>query len=425
MGLGKTVITLTAIARLMTYGEITKTLIAAPLKVAQATWTAEAAKWAHLAGLRVKTCLGDAKSREALLTSDTWDVAVISRELLEWVDSRGGKYPFDCLVIDELTALKSQRSRRHKAARRIAWEMGYVIGLTGTPIPNGHFDLYGQVTALDHGKHFGYSVMRFQSEYFHTIEKNHIVIKRWLKDGAAEAIMDKLSDCALTMRAEDYLELPEMTVKDVEVTLKDVTLAYYRRFERDKIMELSGSEVTAQSAATLANKLSQYANGQVYDDKRGVVETHEEKLKALEELIMDDEHPLLVFYQYQHDRDRICKYLERFSPRVYNGVAELEDWNAGKIRLLLAHPASTAYGLNMQAGGHRIVWYSTGWNLELYAQANARLHRQGQREMVTVMRLIAKGTIDERMAAAIDSKGESQTAFLDEMKKKIKDYGTK
>lgn len=429
MGLGKTVITLTALQRLHDHAEIGRVLILAPKKVAESTWHAEMGKWTHL-HLRIALALGDERHRLAAINSDA-DIVVMGRDSVSWLQDRYSRkkdFPFDTLVIDELTGFKSHTSMRFKAVRWMRRHLSRIIGMTGTPVPNGLLDLWAQVYCVDGGERLDAFFTHYRSKWFDTVTHNNIVIKAWPKKGAEEEIMSRISDIALTMRSEDYLELPEMTETDIPVVLPEVTLEWYHRFERDKIIELKTQvgdmrRLTAESAAPLANKLSQYANGQVYDEARGVIETHECKLDALKEIIDDDERPLLVFYQYKHDRDRIMTHFKHLKPRCYEGDADLRDWNEGKINLLLAHPASTAYGLNMQRGGHRIVWYSTGWNLELYKQANARLHRQGQREHVTVMRLVAQGTIDERMVRAIDGKDTAQTGFLNDMKRYIRDYG--
>ena len=429
MGLGKTVVTLTALQRLYDHAEIGRVLIVAPKKVAESTWHAEMGKWSHL-HLSISLALGDERHRMAAIESDA-DVVVMGRDNVDWLRSmyeRRKTFPFDTLVIDELTGFKSHSSARFRAVRWMRRHLDRIIGMTGTPVPNGLLDLWAQVYCIDGGERLDTFFGAYRSRWFDTVTHNNVVIKAWPKKGAEEEIMAAISDIALTMRSEDYLELPEMTEVDVPVTLPEVTLEWYRRFERDKIIDIRNRvgdmrKLTAESAAPLANKLAQYANGQVYDDDRGVIETHDRKLNALGEILEDDERPLLVFYQYRHDRDRIMSRFKEMKPRCYEGDAELRDWNEGRIRLLLAHPASTAYGLNMQRGGHRIVWYSTGWNLELYKQANARLHRQGQREHVVVMRLVAKGTIDERMIGVLGDKNYRQNGFLDDMKHYIRDYG--
>lgn len=431
MGLGKTVITLTAIRNLIDHAEVSRVLIVAPKKVAETTWKDEVAKWPHLRGnVTIGLAIGTPEKRLDVIKGND-DIVVMSRNSLSWlygIYERRKKFPFDMLVIDELSGFKNHSSQRFRVVRWMRRHLTRIVGLTGTPIPNGMIDLWAQVYCVDGGERLGHSFTMYREKYFSGVQFHNIWIKTWLKKGAEEEIREKISDITLTMRAEDWLELPDMVETDVEITLPDVTLEWYRKFEKEKILELKDKHgdlrtLTAESAAPLAVKLSQYANGQVYDEDRGVIETHDFKLKALEEILEEDERPLLVFYQFKHDLASIMKKFRNLKPRHYEGELELQDWNEGKIRLLLAHPASTAYGLNMQYGGHRIVWYSTGWNLELYQQANARLHRQGQKEQVTVLRLVAKDTIDERMAAAISNKGMTQSGFLDNMKRYILDYG--
>ncbi len=430
MGLGKSVVTLTAVMRLILHGEVERVLVVAPKKVAESTWSTEAEKWDHLSGLRVRVVAGTPKRRREELEKEG-DVWVTGRDSVVWLEEemRRMKRGFDMVVIDELTSFKNHRSLRFKAMRRLLPSAQRVVGLTGTPTPNGLGDLWGQVYCIDGGERLGCFVTHYRKRWFNCVEHNNIIIRMMPKAGAEEEIMELISDIALTMRAEDWLRLPAMLEEDVPVALPESVARGYRKFERDKVAEVlreAGGDVravTAASAAALTGKLAQYANGAIYTDDGSVAEIHDEKLQALGEILEADESPLLCFYQYTHDLDRIMSRFAALNPRHYQGALDLEDWNAGKIRLLLAHPASTAFGLNMQAGGHRIVWFSTGWNLELYQQANARLHRQGQQRPVTVQRLIARGTVDERMAEALSNKGISQTELLIRLKSKMEEYG--
>lgn len=430
MGLGKSVVTLTAVMRLILHGEVERVLVVAPKKVAESTWSTEAEKWDHLTGLRVRVVAGTPKRRREELEKEG-DVWVTGRDSVVWLEEemRRMKRGFDMVVIDELTSFKNHRSLRFKAMRRLLPSAQRVVGLTGTPTPNGLGDLWGQVYCIDGGERLGRFVTHYRKRWFNCVEHNNIIIRMTPKAGAEEEIMELISDIALTMRAEDWLRLPAMLEEDVPVALPERVARGYRKFERDKVAEVlcaAGGDVkavTAASAAALTGKLAQYANGAIYTDDGSVAEIHDEKLQALGEILEADESPLLCFYQYTHDLDRIMSRFAALNPRHYQGALDLEDWNAGKIRLLLAHPASTAFGLNMQAGGHRIVWFSTGWNLELYQQANARLHRQGQQRPVTVQRLIARGTVDERMAEALSNKGISQTELLIRLKSKMEEYG--
>lgn len=426
MGLGKTVSVLTAVQNMVRHAEVERVLVIAPKKVAESTWGTEAEKWDHLT-IRVTSIMGRSRKRLRLLEEPT-EVHVIGRDCVTWLlNTTNGRLDYDMVVIDELTSFKNHRSLRFKALRKALPGVERVVGLTGTPTPNGLKDLWAQVCCIDNGQRLGRFSTHFIEKYFNTVVRNNIVIKCWPKQGAEEEISGLLADISLTMSASDWLSLPPMIERDVMVALPDKVAAGYRKFERDCVMDAIGNSedglVTAASAAALTGKLSQYANGAVYADDSSVREIHGEKLDALAEIVEFVSSPLLVFYQFRHDLDRIKSRFKDLNPEVYQGDEELRRWNAGEIRMLLAHPASTSFGLNMQGGGHTVVWFSTGWNLEHYQQANARLHRQGQERPVTVFRLIAAGTVDERMAAAITGKGDSQRGFMDSMKNYIKSYG--
>lgn len=428
-GLGKSSVTLTAIQQLMDDCEISRTLVVAPKKVAETTWTTEAEKWDHLQGLKVAKVMGTEQQRNRALASKA-DIYVIGRDSFVWLVGRyGGELPFDMLVIDELTSFKSSKSMRFKAMRMAASGVSRVVGLTGTPAPNGLVDLWAQMYCIDQGERLGKSVTKYRDTYFETHKWNNIVVRCDVKKGCEDIIRRKIADICLTMQAKDYLQLPDLLVHTIKVQLSGTTQAAYTKFEREKVLEFQaehGDEPThilANSAAGLMNKLSQFANGAVYDDERNVHEVHSEKLDRLAELVeAANGASMLVFYQFKHDIPRIVQKLKGYRVAVYNDERQLSEWNAGKIDVLLAHPASTAYGLNMQQGGHYIVWYGTGWNLELYQQANARLHRQGQQHPVTVYRLICEGTVDERALAALESKKGVQQGLLDGLKELINKY---
>lgn len=425
MGLGKTVITLTAIQRLIDDGDISKVLVVAPKKVAETTWSSEAEKWAHLQPMRVSVVLGTAKQREAALNADA-DVYVTGRDNFVWlVGHYNGRLPFDAVVLDELTSFKTPKSQRTKAMKLARPYIGRVIGLTGTPAPNGLVDLWSQIYCLDMGERLGKSVTRYRSTYFDEYRHNGIPIRCTLKPGAEEKIRHRIDDICLSMQAKDYLELPDLIVSKVKVQLSKATKAAYDEFEREQVLEVSrqidkgedGATILATSAAALMNKLSQFANGAVYDEDHNVHTVHDEKVQRLVELVEEaNGSPVLVYYQYRSDIGRIEEALKGYRVEVYKDGGNLKRWNAGNIDVLLAHPASTAYGLNMQEGGHYIVWFGTGWNLELYQQANARLHRQGQRHPVTVYQLIAADTVDERALKAISSKQSVQQTLLENLK---------
>lgn len=440
-GLGKSIVTLTAIQRLIDYAEAKTALIVAPKKVAESTWTDEVAKWDHLSDLRVSKIMGTPKQRIAALSTDA-DIYVLGRDSFTWlVDYYKGVLPYDILVIDELTSFKSPKSGRFKAMKIASTSVDRVIGLTGTPAPNGLIDLWAQMYCIDRGERLGRSVTRYRTTYFDIREWNHIVIKCVPKPGCEAIIRERISDICLTMQAEDYLQLPDLIEHTEYVNLSDAVLKRYKDFEREKVMKLresvettslvdtaapsSTEAVIANSAAGLMNKLSQFANGAVYGEDCEVIHIHDEKLERLRELVessLVEEGGVIVFYQYRHDIPRITEALKEYKVVTYDGEKQLRAWNDGKIQVLLAHPASTAYGLNMQQGGHTIIWYGTGWNLEYYQQANARLHRQGQSRPVVVYRLVDRGTVDERMVKAIDGKVNTQKALLDGLKALMEEY---
>lgn len=431
MGLGKTVSTLTAIQQLIDDCEIHKALVVAPKKVAETTWTTEATKWDHLHSLSVAKVIGTEKQRNAALNTKA-DVYVIGRDSFVWlVGKYKGRLPFDVLVIDELTSFKSPKSNRFKAMRTAIPTVGRVIGLTGTPAPNGLIDLWAQMYCLDMGERLGRSITKYREAYFDVRKWNNVIIRCDIKKGCEDIIRNKIADICLSMQAKDYLQLPDMIIHTTKVTLSPKVMAEYNTFEREKVLEFTeahtgeSANILANSAAGLMNKLSQYANGAVYDDERNVHEIHDEKLDRLAEIVeAANGNHVLVFYQYKHDATRITKKLSSYIVKRYEGEQELKEWNEGKIDVLLAHPASTAFGLNMQQGGHYIVWFSTGWNLELYQQANARLHRQGQRYPVQVYKLICADTVDERADAALNGKFSVQQSLLDSLNALMQKYNT-
>lgn len=429
MGLGKTVSTLTAIQQLIDDCEISRVLVVAPKKVAETTWSTEARKWEHLHDLRVVKVLGTEKQR-CLALSQKADVYVTGRDNFVWlVGKYGGFLPFDMLVIDELTSFKNPKSERFKAMRIALPSVQRVIGLTGTPAPNGLIDLWAQIYCLDRGERLGKSVSKYKETYFEIHKWNNIEVRTTCKPGCAKLIRNKIADICLSMQAKDYLQLPEIITHTEPVELTPKIREAYERFEQEKVLEFKSihdgepENVLANSAAGLMNKLSQFANGAVYDEDHNVHEIHGEKLDRLAEIVeAANGNSVLIFYQYKHDVARIVSRLKSYRVRAYRDDRDLNDWNAGKIDVLLAHPASTAYGLNMQQGGHYIVWFGTGWNLEHYQQANARLHRQGQRYPVTVYKLICRGTVDERAAAALDNKKGVQQSLLDSLNYLLRKY---
>lgn len=429
MGLGKTVSTLTAIQNLMDDCEVSRTLVVAPKKVAETTWTTEAQKWEHLKSLKVVKVLGTEKQRCMALQTKA-DVYVTGRDNFVWlVGKYGGMLPFDVLVIDELTSFKSSKSERFKAMRIAVPTVKRVIGLTGTPAPNGLIDLWAQMYCLDMGERLGKNVTKYRETYFETHKWNNIIVRCDVKKGCEDIIRNKIADICLSMQAKDYLTLPDLLTHTIQVSLSASTMEKYQKFEKEKVLEFAEehkdepSNILANSAAGLMNKLAQFANGAIYDEDREVHEIHNEKVEKLAEIVeAANGNSVLVFYQFKHDIPRIIKKLKGYRVEAYEGEKQLVAWNKGEIDVLLAHPASTAYGLNMQEGGHYIVWFGVGWNLEHYQQANARLHRQGQKHPVTVYKLICPNTVDERADAALSSKTGVQQGLLDSLNYLMRKY---
>ena len=422
MGMGKTPVTLTAIDELI-YNrlEVRRVLVIAPLRVAQDTWVKEAAKWDHLNHLRVARMTGTRRERIAALESEA-DVYVINRENVVWLTEYLGAHywPFDMVVIDELSSFKSPSARRFRALRRKLGSIRRIVGLTGTPAPNGLIDLWSQVYLLDRGERLGRTLTSYRNTYFRPDRMNgHLVYSYRLLEGAEEAIHNKLSDLCMSLRKEDYLSLPGQIYENVELTPPPALLKKYRAFERERIMECVGGdgEIVALSAAALTNKLLQFANGAIYDAEGAVHELHGLKLDALEELIeAANGEPVLVFYAFRHDRDRI---MARFACRELKSGADIDAWNRREIPVAIAHPASVGHGLNLQEGGHIIIWYGLTWSLELYQQTNERLNRPGQTSVCRIYHILLKGTADEMVLEALKNKNTSQSALIEALKKRI------
>lgn len=427
MGLGKTISTLTAIDKLMYDSfEVSKVLVIAPKQVARDTWITEKEKWEHVNHLELSLVLGTAEQRRAALLRKA-DIYVINRENVAWLVSLyGSAFPFDMLVVDELSSFKNPSSQRFKALRMVRPKIKRVVGLTGTPAPNGLIDLWSQIYLLDMGERLGRSVTRYRQEYFRPGQTNgHVVYNYRINKGSEDTIYSKISDICISMKAKDYLDLPEKIVTDVPVILPKKIQAAYEAFEEEQVLQLFDAEITAVNAAALTNKLLQYASGAVYDEDRDVHEVHTEKLEALEEVIESANSPVLIFYNYKHELSRIKTRLKAYKPRELKTSTDIADWNNGKIQVLTAHPASAGHGLNLQRGGNNIIWMSTPWSLELYMQANARLHRQGQQKPVMVFRLVAKNTHDEKVIKAIENKNESQESLMEATKALVEKYKMK
>jgi SNF2 family DNA or RNA helicase len=424
MGLGKTVISLTAAERLIYHEfEVSRVLVIAPLKVAEDTWSRESEKWDHLQDLKIVKILGNLDKRLAAAKDDA-DIYVVNRENVVWLaEMYPGKYwKWDMVIIDELSSFKSSSTMRFKAMRSVRPYIDRIVGLTGTPNPNGYMDLWAQIFLLDQGKRLERTIGGYRQKYFRPGRGNgHITYEWLLLPGADKAIQEKISDIAVSMKAEDYLKLPDRIENEILVTLPPDTLKKYRELEKEHLLELQDPDatITAANAAAVMNKLLQLTGGAVYDDEGGFKVFHDEKIKALKDIIDTAGGPVLVFYGYRHERDRLQKDLTKLKPRELQKEKDIDDWNAGKVKVLIAHPASVGYGLNLQAGGHVIVWYSIPWSLELYQQANARLHRQGQTETVVINHLVAVGTVDKQVMAALKKKDMSQSALMTALKERI------
>ena len=431
MGLGKTVVTLTRIKELLDDFAVNRVLVIAPKRVAEDTWTREKEKWDHLSDLRVSKVLGSAKQRIRALETSA-DVYVTNRENVQWlVETVGTGWPFDMVVIDELSSFKSSQAKRWRCLKRVIKQSDYVIGLTGTPCGNGYTDLWPEMYLVDSGAALGKTLTEFRDRYFYPgARKGHIVYEWLLKPGAKEHIDAKLKPICLSMSKEDWLQLPPLTYNDVWVSLDNDERSKYVRFERDKVLPLLSGELSSledmdaaivgDTAAVLYGKLLQMANGAVYDSEGGVFRLHDKKLDALGE-ILEEAHgsPILVYYSYKHDAERI---VERFpQAKMLGGSEDITAWNEGKIPMLLCHPASAGHGLNLQEGGHIMVLFGLPWSLELVQQAEARLYRQGQEHPVIIHRILCERTLGEKVRAVLAGKDKTQRALLDALKEYVKE----
>lgn len=433
MGLGKTVTTMTVINDLK-YNRflIRRCLVIAPKKVAEDTWTREQAKWDHLHLLRVVPVLGSLQRRIKALASPG-DVYVTNRENVPWlVDYYRNDWPFDAVVIDESSSFKSHQAKRFKALKSVRPHIERIYELTGTPSSNGYMDLWAQIYLLDGGIRLGRTITEYRNNYFCAGSRNATTIFRYDPlPGAEEIIQSRIQDICISLSAEDYLELPDRIDNIRYIKLDAKAQKAYDEMEKQRILEFGDTILDAGSAAVLSNKLLQIGNGAVYvqdpmdPDRKNVVEVHDNKIEAFTELVeeLNGEHAL-VFYNFQHDVERIEKALAKTKLRVgeLRSSADIADWNAGKTDILLAHPASAAYGLNLQEGGHHVIWFGLNWSLELYQQANARLHRQGQEQKVFIHHLAVVGSVDEDVMDALKAKGDSQAALLEALKARVDKY---
>ena len=429
MGLGKTIITLSAIYQLK-YSRfaVRKVLIIAPKKVAEATWQREAAKWDGVHILRMQTVLGTRARRLKALNTPA-DIYIINRENVPWlVEHYRNDWPFDMVVVDESSSFKNPRAKRFKALSYMYPHIKRTVLLTGTPSPNGIIDLWSQIYLLDRGERLGSTFSGFRNRYFTPGERSRDIIYTYdPKDGAEDAIMSAIGDIAVSMKAADYLQLPPVVEDTIPVVLDAKARKAYDTMERTMVLELlqSGAQITAASAAALSNKLQQLANGAVYNEEHKPHAVHDCKIEAFMELIEQlNGKSALVFYNFQHDLARIVEALRQTNlrVRVLRGAEDELAWNHGEVDILLAHPASAAYGLNLQDGGNHVVWYGLNWSLELYQQANKRLHRQGQTQTVIVHHLVCTDTRDEDILHALGMKERAQEFVLDSLKARIDKY---
>ena len=417
MGLGKTIVTLTAIdALIYDYLCVSRVLVIAPKKVAEATWQAEARKWDHLRRLTIATALGTAPERSQAIDAGA-DITIINRENVVWlVENWGLCWPFDMVVVDESSSFKSPSANRFKALRPMLMKIARMVILTGTPAPNGIEDLWSQIYLLDRGERLGRYVTHYRERYFDYNPWRHEYVP---KPGAFDAVRAKISDICVSMKAEDYLQLPELVTHDVPVVLTGPGLRAYREMERTMVMSVEDEEISATTAAALTGKLLQLCGGCVYDEAGAAHYVHDAKLEALAELIETLNEPALLFYGYRHELPGLKAVLKGRRWRTLDSAADADAWNRGEVDVLLAHPASCAYGLNLQDGGRHVVWYTLTWSLELYQQANARLYRQGQQRPVIVHRLLVQGGVDQDVAKALEGKDETQAALVEALKARI------
>lgn len=426
MGTGKSCCTLTALNLLLfdTF-EIKRPLIIAPLNVAKYTWQDEIDNWAHLKHLKLGKILGDEKSRSKALNSPA-DIYIINRENVAWLVGKvGSAWSFDMLILDELTSFKSSKAIRFKALKQIRPLVKRVVGLTGTPSPNGYIDLWSQIFLLDQGERLGKFKTHFIDRFF-TVDPKTVYSgypKQIPRDFSLEAIQGLIGDICISMKSEDYLELPGRVHRIINVHLSDVEMQAYEEFEKSQIMLLpEGEAISVANAAALRGKLVQFANGAIYDENRAYHVVHDAKLDMLEELVDVATSPVLIFYRFKHDLDRMQKRLKSYAPRLLTSEKDKNDWNEGKIKVLLAHPASAGHGLNLQKGGNNVIWFGDPDSLELYQQANARLDRQGQVKQVIIQHMATVGTIDEAIAQALIGKADVQEALMQAIKARVKKY---
>lgn len=421
--MGKTISTLTAINDLIRNRfETTRVLVIAPIRVARDTWPAELNKWDHLAGLTVSPIIGTAKQRQAA-TSRQADIYTIGRENIPWlVKHHGSRWPYDMVIIDELSSFKNPQAKRFKALKKVRPKIHRIVGLTGTPAPNSLLDIWAPFRLIDNGQRLGKYITHYRDQYFTPGRRNGTVVYNWnLRPGADQAIYDNIADITVSMRTTDYLQLPEATHQHITVQLPTKARKHIDTLKRDLVLDLDDDTIDAANAATLSLKLQQLAGGAIYNEAGDdYITIHDEKIQALAELVDQAQgNTLLVCYWFKHERDRILNAIP--GARVLDTQQDFEDWNAGKIPVALIHPASAGHGLNLQTGGHIMVWYTTPWSLELYEQANARLHRQGQTEPVSIIHIDTADSIDQTIHQALTRKDTTQQALITAVKAQLEE----
>lgn len=419
-GLGKTVVTLTALEELLhDFFEIGKVLVIAPLRVARDTWPSEIAKWEHTKNIRASVVMGSAKERTAALLKHA-EVYIINRENVKWlIEESNMPMDFDMIVIDEMSSFKSYQAKRFRALMKLRPSVKRIVGLTGTPSANGLMDLWAEFRLLDMGKRLGRLISHYRDAYFLPDKRNQqMVFSYKLREGAEDAIYRRIEDITVSMRAREYLKMPALISNIVPVALDARERKLYDDMKRDMVIAVENEEVDAVSAAALSNKLLQMANGAVYTEEGKVIRLHDRKLDALEDLAESaNGKSVLIVYWYKHDLERIQS---RLSVREIRSSEDIEAWNAGEILLGVIHPASAGHGLNLQFGGSTLVWFGLTWSLELYQQTNARLYRQGQKDTVVIHHIVAAGTMDEKVMEALEHKDKTQAALIDAVKAEVK-----
>lgn len=406
-------------------GEVNKVLVIAPKRVAEDTWSTEADKWDHL-NLKITKIIGTPKQRINAINEDA-DVYIVSRDNVKWlVDNCFNYWKWDMVVIDELSSFKSSKSQRFRALKKVRPYFKRIVGLTGTPAPNSLIDLWPQIYLLDGGKRLGKTITGYKERFFYPGQHNGYVVYEWkLKENAEDNINKKISDICISMKAEDYLNMPDRIDNIIDIKLPNKALDTYKQLEKEYVLNLNDEDITATNAASLTGKLLQIANGAIYNDEKEYIELHNEKIEKLLEIIdTSNGKPVLVFYNFKSDKERIEKALVKKGIKDFQGLDTSEDikkWNEGKIQVALLHPASAGHGLNLQYGGNIIIWFGLTWSLELYQQANARLYRQGQKESVIIHHLVAKNTVDEDVMQALENKDINQEKLLRAVKARLEE----